>query len=112
MSKAFGRLQGSLETKLIVQSNFLDDRLIVAGKLSFEMERDHYTAGDENIIRQSHVDLNYGASYRFADNWSTGMEGLIHNDSFGYHLNQHIQFANFIGPNIHYAAKDFWVTGS
>ena len=50
-----GRLQDSLETKLIVQSNFLDDRLIVAGNLSFEMEREHYTAGDENIIRQSHV---------------------------------------------------------
>ena len=29
---------------------------------------------------------------------------------FGYRLNQHIQFASFIGPNIHHAAKDFWVT--
>lgn len=107
-----GRLQDSVETKLIVQSNFLDDRLIVAANLSYEMEREHYTAGDENIIRQSHVDLNYGASYRFADNWSAGMEGRLHNDFFGYRLQEHIQFASFIGPNIHYAAKNFWVTGA
>ena len=78
------RVQDSLETKLIVQSNFLDDILIVAGNLSFEMEREQYIAGDENIIRQSHVDLNYGASYRFADNWSAVMEGCLHNDFFGY----------------------------
>ena len=90
-----GRLQDSLETKLIVQSNFFDDRLIVAGNLSFEMEREHYTVGDENIIRRSHVDLNYGANCRFTDNWSAGMEGHLHNDFFDNRLNQHIQFANF-----------------
>jgi hypothetical protein len=107
-----GKLQDSIEFKLIAQSNFLDDKLIVAGNLSYEMEKEHYTPGDENIIRQSHVDLNYGASYRFADNWSAGLEGRLHNDFYGYQLQQHIQFANFIGPNIHYAAKDFWVTAA
>jgi hypothetical protein len=107
-----GKLQDSVEAKLITQSNFLDDKLILAGNLSYEMEREHYTAGDENIIRQSHVDLNYGASYRFADNWSAGIEGRVHNDFYGYHLQQHIQFANFIGPVVHYAAKDFWITGA
>ena len=107
-----GKLQDSLEFKLITQSNFLDDKLILATNLSYEIEKEHYTDGDDNIIRQSHVDLNYGASYHFADNWSAGLEGRLHNDFAGYQLQHHIQFANFIGPNIHYGAKDFWVTAA
>lgn len=107
-----GKLQDSLEAKLLLQSNFLDDKLVLASNLSFEAEKEKYTPGEDNIIRQSHIDLMYGASYRFADNWSAGLEGRLHNDFFGYHLDEHIQFASFIGPNIHYAAKDFWVTAA
>ncbi len=107
-----GKLQDSLETRLLLQSNLIDDKLILAGNLSYEIEKEHYTSGEENIIRQSHVDLLYGASYRFAPKLSAGFEGRYHNDFYGYHLNEHIQIANFIGPNLHYAAKDFWITAA
>ncbi|BCM23931.1 DUF6662 family protein [Methyloradius palustris] len=107
-----GKLQDSIEARLMLQSNFLDDKLILAGNLSFEAEKEHYTPGEDEIIRQSHTDILYGASYRFAPNWSGGLEGRLHNDFYGYHLDEHIQFANFIGPNVHYAAKDFWVTAA
>lgn len=105
-----GKLQDDIEARLLLQSNFLDDKLIVASNLSFEAEKEKYTG--EDIIRQSHVDLLYGVSYRFADNFSAGLEGRLHNDYKGYHLDDHIQFASFIGPNVHYAAKDFWVTAA
>ena len=44
------------------------------------------------------LDLLYGVSYRFASNWSAGIEGRWHHDSDGYFYNTHTQTANFIGP--------------
>lgn len=54
----------------------------------------------------------YGVSYRFVNKLSAGLEGRLQNYIYSYHLDAHIQFASFIGPNIYYAAKDFWVTGA
>lgn len=104
----FGKLEDELEYRLILQSNFLDDRLIFAVNGLVEQEKEKY-AGD-GIIRNTMLDLLYGVSYRFASNWSAGFEGRWHHDSDGYFYNTHTQTANFIGPDLHYAAKDFWAT--
>ena len=104
----FGQLEDELEYRLILQSNFLDDRLILVLNGLVEQEKEKY-AGD-GIIRNTMLDLLYGASYRFADKWSAGIEGRWHHDSDGYFYNTHTQTANFIGPSVHYAAKDFWAT--
>ena len=104
----FGQLEDELEYRLILQSNFLDDRLILVANGLVEQEKEKY-AGD-GIIRNTMLDLLYGASYRFAENWTAGIEGRWHHDSDGYFYNVHTQTANFIGPSVHYAAKDFWAT--
>lgn len=104
----FGRLEDELEYRLILQSNFLDDRLILAVNGLVEQEKEKY-AGD-GIIRNTMLDLLYGASYRFAPKWSAGIEGRWHHDSDGYFYNVHTQTANFIGPVAHYADKNFWAT--
>jgi len=105
----YGQLEDELEYRLLLQSNFLDDRLIFVLNPLVEQEKEKY-AGDGQIIRNTMLDLLYGASYRFADNWSAGIEGRWHHDSDGYFYNTHTQTANFIGPSVHYAAKDFWTT--
>lgn len=106
----FGQLEDELEYRLILQSNFLDDRLIFAVNGLVEQEKEKY-AGD-GIIRNTMLDLLYGVNYRFAPKWSGGIEGRWHHDSDGYFYNTHTQTANFVGPTFHYAAKDFWMTAA
>lgn len=107
----WGKLEDELEFRLIAQSNFLDDRLVLTSNLLVEIEKEKYdpTGG---IIRNSMADLLYGASYRFAPKWSAGFEGRFHTDHDGYHFDKLTQTANFIGPNIHYADQRWWVTAA
>lgn len=105
-----GKLENSLEWRLLLQSNFLDDRLIFALNFLYEPEKETYD--NAGTIRNSMGDILYGVSYRFAPNWSAGLEGRYHTDHDGYYFNTHTQTANFIGPTIHYAASKWWVTGT
>lgn len=106
----WGKLEDELEFRLIGQSNFLDDRLVLAANLLVEIEKEKYDPA--GIIKNSMADLLYGASYRFAPKWTAGVEGRFHTDHDGYHFNKHTQTANFIGPNIHYAERSWWVTAA
>lgn len=105
----YGKLENELETRLIVQSNFLDDRVIVAANLLSNLEHEKYSDG---VIRNSMADLLYGVSYRFAEKWSAGLEGRLHTDFDGMFYQSHSQTAHFIGPVLHYAAKDYWLTAA
>lgn len=103
----YGKLENELETRLILQSNFLDDRVTVAANLLSEIEHEKYSDG---IIHNSMADLLYGVNYRFVSNWTAGLEGRLHTDFDGTFYQSHSQTAHFLGPVLHYAAKDFWVT--
>jgi hypothetical protein len=98
----------AFEAKLLLQSNFLDDRLVVAANIVAEIEKYKF---DESS-KESMVDVLYGFTYRFAPKWFAGVEGRFHNDYSGYYFNSHTQRANFIGPNLHYAQKDWWITAA
>ncbi len=99
-----------LETRVIVQKNYLDDRLIVAGNLMAKSEREE--GADNEIERASALDTSVGFSYRFVDNWSAGLEYRNHQEFLGYHFSDREHSAHFIGPNVHYAAKNWWVTAA
>lgn len=104
-----GRFEDSLEWRLLLQSNYLDDRLIFALNFLYEPEKEKY---DSEVIRNSMGDILYGVSYRFAPNWSGGIEGRFHTDHDGYYFDKHTQTANFIGPTLHYADKNWWATAT
>ena len=104
-----GKLADEFETRLLLQSNFLDDSLIVAANIVYEAENIKFTA---ETSPESMIDVLTGVSYRFAPRWTAGLEHRFHNDYAGHRLNQHTQRANFIGPNLHYATKDWWVTAA
>ena len=110
LEPTFGKLEDSLEIRLLLQSNFLDDRLIFAANLVYEPEKEKYDPAG-GIIRNSMGDILYGASYRFAPSWSAGAEGRFHTDHDGYYWNKRTQIANFIGPTLHYAAQKWWGDG-
>lgn len=52
--------------------------------------------------------LGAGASYRFAPNWSAGMEALYETE-FETEVGQE-RWSVFAGPSIHYGSKQWWAT--
>lgn len=105
-----GPVKDELESRLLLQSNFLDDRLVLAANLQLSVEKVKFNAPD--IGKESMADLLLGLSYRVANHWTAGLEYRFHNDFDGYAFNKQTQRAHFIGPNMHYATKEWWVTAA
>lgn len=103
-----GQTKDGIEGRLLLQSNFMDDKLVVAANLHTELEK--YKFDPDNPADESMLDLLLGTSYRFANNWTAGVEYRYHNDYAGYGFRQRTQEAHFFGPNMHYADKNWWVT--
>lgn len=110
LEPTWGKNKDELEARLLLQSNFLDDRLILAGNIVAANERLKFI--ENGNVPESMLDLLVGASYRFAPKWSAGVEARFHNDYSELNLQNQVQRATFLGPNIHYATKDWWVTGA
>jgi len=110
LEPTIGKNKNEIEARLLLQSNFIDDRLILAGNVVVANEQLKFI-GNGNVP-ESMLDFLIGASYRFAPKWSAGVEARFHNDYSSYNLRNQVQKATFVGPNIHYASKDWWVTGA
>ncbi len=104
---AWGPRKKELEFKLLLQKNFLDDRLITAANLDLSSEKNNRGI---DVERASEINLQFGTSYRFINNWSAGLELRNHREFAGYRWQTPQHTAWFLGPNIHYANKDWWVT--
>lgn len=109
-----------LEGKIIVQKNFLDDRLVWAANLIFAAEWERAT-GDPTLDPEDpgsrrrwekaiEVELATGLSYRFAPGLFAGIEFRNHNEFAGHSLAHPEHSAFFLGPNLHYASGPFWAT--
>jgi hypothetical protein len=119
----FGPRFAELESKLILQKNFLDDRLVVAFNLTIaqelrELEADKRADPSSEEFKNrwdKETDVNFAlaASYRFARNWSIGLE-FINEREFSDFVFWEGKFANnvafYTGPSIHYAGKNFFFT--
>ncbi|MBI3677643.1 MAG: hypothetical protein HY243_13615 [Proteobacteria bacterium] len=111
------------ETKVLLQKNFLDDRLVLAANLVLEDEWNlappDPTAppGSKDFTHHwaKNTELNVlaGVSYRFAPSWFGGVEFASQREYDGLLLFQHSSGAAnsfFFGPVLHYAAQNYWVT--
>jgi hypothetical protein len=113
-----------LETKLIVQKNFLDDRLVLAGNLGLTQEARRLPADPgadpdsaEAVARWDHetdLNINLGASYRFAPRWFAGIEFLNEREFSGFSVanRNRTNYANYLGPTLHYGDRNFFVTAT
>lgn len=104
-----GPVKDEIEARLLLQSNFLDDRLVLASNIQLAIEKVKW---DVEVGRESMIDVLLGASYRVANNWTAGVEYRFHNDFDGYGYNTQTQRGHFFGPNVHYATKDWWFTAA
>lgn len=105
-----GKVKDEVEARLLLQSNFLDDRLVLASNIHMAVEKVKFDWDETG--KESMIDILLGASYRIANNWTAGLEYRFHNDFDGYNFDKQTQRAHFFGPNVHYATKDWWVTGA
>jgi hypothetical protein len=100
-----------LESKLILQKPYLDGQLQWLTNLELEAEtwRPDAGGGTEVAIAPR---LRSGVSYRFAPNWSLGVEGWIDAELLrpagGSWEFDHWDL--FAGPSIHYGGKRWWAT--
>jgi len=105
-----------LESKLILQKNFFDDRLVTALNFTYAPEW-RYDTDDNDPTRkkwgyETDVNLNLAASYRFAPNWSAGVEFLNEHEYNSYDFSKESNDGYFFGPVIHYGGKKFFVTAT
>lgn len=113
-----------METRILLQKNFLDDRLITAFNITVGQEARRLFADPnaapedvESSERRDHeTDVNFGfaASYRFAPNWSIGGELLNEREfsSFAIKADTRTNLAWYLGPTLHYGGKDFFLTAT
>lgn len=109
-----------LENKLILQKNFLGDRLIWIGNLTAEMEFEREKEIDATTGEIEHenetelaLEATTGLSYRVAPNWFLGVEGRYHSEYPDFpdrFAREHYAF--FAGPTIHYGGKRWWLTAT
>jgi hypothetical protein len=105
-----------LESKLILQKNFFDDRLVTAFNFTYAPEW-RYDTDDNDPTRkkwgyETDVNLNLAASYRFAPNWSAGLEFLNEHEYNSYNFSKESNDGYFFGPVIHYGGKQFFITAT
>jgi hypothetical protein len=113
-----------LESRVILQKNFLDDRLVLASNVTVEQEWRHMKAdptadpdsADFNAHWDKESDINFGvgASYRFMPKWSAGFEVEHEREYAGFSLDakDRTNAGTYIGPNIHYGGEKFFVTAT
>ena len=117
----FGTRESGVEFRAIAQKNYLDDQLVLAANLWVEFDREQSSnlvdpgstdLPDGSWSNATYAELDLGASYRFASNWSAGLEFRNHNEYGGWTLAQSAQdhSAFFLGPNVHYASEKWFAT--
>jgi hypothetical protein len=121
---SFGEFANELETKLILQKNFLDDRLVIGYNLTLSPEWEKKSgdptadpaSADFNARTEKVTELVHtiGVAYSFAPGWSAALEARNHHEYAGHGLSSaKREFTAWsLGPTVHYASKSWWVTAT
>ena len=100
-----GDQEYEFEWKILLQKNWLDDQLVWAFNLNYELE---FEEEDNDFERDGMLEWFTGLSYRFRPNWSAGIELWNHHEFAD--ASDHEHSAWFVGPTLHYGAKTWWAT--
>lgn len=112
-----------LEARLILQKDFLQDRLIFLGNATYAPEirplpgNPYAPPGSvesgSNTNVETDINFGVGVSYRFASNWSAGWELQNEREINGWAVFSRRQWMGnvyYTGPTIHYANQHFFAT--
>ncbi len=109
-----------VETKIILQKNFLEDRLVTAFNIENSFVKRKINQTDGKWQNDLELNLYAGISYLLRPKWYVGLESRYHSEypqtenvnsmytvpRYGFRQ----QYVTWVGPNIHYTTKDWWVT--
>jgi hypothetical protein len=105
-----------VESKIILQRNFFDDRLTAAFNFTYAPEWRHAPVDSDPTRRawQEETDINWNiaASYRFIANWSAGAELLNEHEYNSFRFAHESNDGYFVGPTVHFGGEDFFVTAT
>ena len=104
-----------LESKLILQKNFLDDRLIFAFNYTYAPELRYASdtaGGPKSWTEETDTNAYFAGSFRFRANWSAGFEFLNEREYASYDFSREANSGYFLGPSLHYGGKKFFVTAT
>lgn len=105
----YGPKRKEIETRLILDKNFLDDQLVWAANLVAAHEQEKYPGVWEKEAEQQFLT---GLSYRFAPRWSAAVEYRwvrgFGGNSFAANRREYSHQS--LGPTLHYADKRWWAT--
>lgn len=106
---AYGENKRELEGKIILQKNFLEDRLVWAANFTVEFEKTRFHGDWE---KETELEFSTGLAYRFANHWNGAIEYRKRTAyaDFGLSSDKRAFTTNYFGPSLHYADKNWWAT--
>jgi hypothetical protein len=107
----WGPDERELETKLILQKNFLTDRLVWAANFTAAAEIERFHGDWEN---EGELEFTTGLAYRLASRWHAGLEYRHHRgyQGRGFSAGKRVYAVNFIGPSVNYVAHHWSITAT
>lgn len=109
LEPTYGPKKKEIEAKLILDKNFLEDRLVWAANFVAAHEQEKYPGIWEKEAEQQFLT---GLSWRFAPKWSAAVEYRwvrgFEGNSFAANRREYSHQS--LGPTIHYADKRWWAT--
>ncbi|MBO9579526.1 MAG: hypothetical protein J7498_01385 [Sphingobium sp.] len=111
---SYGARFREVETKLILQKNFMDDRLVVAANFTYAPEY-RLLPNDDDPMRRSwqeetDTNLGIGVSYRFRPKWSAAVEMDNEREYNGLNFAKLANSAYYVGPSIHFSGRRVFAT--
>ena len=124
--------QDSFTFTVFGQKNFLDDTLTTVLNVKTEFERRNSEPGADEVVLEEEIafDISAGIAYRVAPKWFVGLEYRHQSDYLSprvdgeyeeglersrfdldhFSIGSQHQKGNYMGPTVHYAEKNWWVT--
>ena len=112
-----------LESRIILQKNFLDDRIVLAFNATIAQEWRRLQADPtadpdssdfiEHWDKETDVNFGLAGSYRFAPSWSAGVELINEREWAGLSplaSSKRTNTAYYFGPTLHYAGAHVFAT--
>lgn len=104
------------ESKIILQKNYRDDRLVLAANLTYAPEwrrlQDDADTSKKSIQEETDANISLAASYRFRRNWSAAFELFNEREFNSYNFTHESNSGYYLGPTIHYAGRNFFATAN
>lgn len=103
--------EAAARARAIVQKNFREDTLVLAGNLWVELEhRPAAAPGPPIRPKVTSLEFDAGASWRVRPNWSLALEYRRHVEYAGFGFGQAQSTADFLGPTLHYGGRRWFAT--